>query len=96
LSFQAHYIDERSSITRDPSFPNLLFGTRTVIAPSYTLYNASASYTFPSPAIEVGITAFNILNTDAYDCPRLYSEAAGYYGGERLSRSIMVYLKGEF
>jgi len=96
FSFQAHYIDERTSVLRDPTFPNLLLGARYYNTPSYTLYNVSASYAFPKPNIEAGLTAFNILDTDAYDCVRLHSAAMGYYGGERLSRSIMVYLRGEF
>jgi len=96
FGLQAHYIDERASVIRDPTFPNLLLGPRYYDTPSYMLFNASASYTFPKPNFEVGLTVFNVLDTDAYDCVRLHSASMGYYGGERLSRSIMVYLRGEF
>jgi len=96
LGCRIHSVDERHVGVVEPSLAGLLKSAQYQTTPSYLLLNINASYRILKPAIEIGITAFNALDEDAYDYPRIHTATSGYYGGERLSRSIMVYLRGEF
>jgi len=96
LGCRIHAVDERHVGVVEPSLAGLLKSAQSQTTPSYLLLNINASYTILRPAIEIGVTAFNALDEDAYDYPRINSATSGDYGGERLSRSIMLYLRGEF
>jgi len=96
LGCRIHAVDERHVGVVEPSLAGLLKSAQPQTTPSYLLLNINASYKILRPAIEIGVTAFNALDEDAYDYPRIHSATAGDYGGERLSRTIMVYLRGEF
>jgi outer membrane receptor protein involved in Fe transport len=91
-----HTVDERQIGVVEPTLVGLLKGSKPQTTPSYVLLNINASYRILKPAIEMGVTAFNALDEDAYDYPRVHSPTAGDYGGEKLSRTVMLYLRGEF
>lgn len=96
LGVQAYYIDQRTvqySVASPLGIPGPV---RTITLPFYYLINGSISYAFPSPVVEIGLSAFNILDVNAYDYTRQYSSTTGWFGGERLSRTVLGFIRASF
>lgn len=97
LALQGHYVDKRTvEYTELTLIGVLVKGLQKVTLPSYVLLNAAAWYTVRKPSLDVGLRLFNLLDTDAHDYPRLYAPGVGYYGGERLSRTIEAFARVSF
>ncbi len=92
-SVDALWVSKYQSNLPDPE--SILLPTTLIDSGGHVLLNGSVAFrpTIGRSNLEIGISAFNILDGYALDMPRLET-ADGYFGAERLTRRVRVFVRG--
>jgi outer membrane receptor protein involved in Fe transport len=95
FSLRAFYTGEHHRVLTDPT--SVLKPKMFLLVPAYWLLNARVSWNLPfrSFDLSVGLEGFNLLNFRSREHPGLTFPNGPDYGGERLGRRIVLFIRGQ-